>query len=61
LGDSKTQYKDLANSIMVEIHNKYDLRPRKKTSTTNPAKKILSWNKANEAVVSKSPTEVQDA
>jgi hypothetical protein len=57
LGDTTLQYKDLVDSKMVELHNKYDLRPRDKTSTTNPPKSP----KANEVVVSKSPTEVQAA
>jgi hypothetical protein len=61
LGNSTTQYKDLVDSIITEIHNKYNLSSREKTSTTNPPKNLLSRNKANEAVVSKSPTEVQVA
>ena len=61
LGESTTQHKDLADSIMAKIHNKYDLRPKENTSTTNPPKTILSWNKVNEAVISKSPTKVQAA
>jgi hypothetical protein len=44
---------------MVEIHNKYDLRPRENTYTTNPPKNLLARNKANEVVVPKSTTEVQ--
>jgi hypothetical protein len=32
LGDTTSQYKDLVDSIMDEIHNKYDLRPTDKTS-----------------------------
>jgi hypothetical protein len=39
--------------------NKYDLGPREKTFTNNPPKNILSQNKENEAMVSKSPTEAQ--
>jgi hypothetical protein len=61
LGDTTLQYKDLVDSVMVELHNKYDLRPRDMNYATNPPKNILAWNKQNEAVVSKSPIEVQDA
>jgi hypothetical protein len=62
LGDTTSQYKYIVDSIMVVLHNKYDLRPRDKISvTTNPPKKLLAWNKSNEAVVSKSPTKVQAA
>jgi len=46
---------------MDNLHNKYDLRPRDKTSSTNPPKNLLARNKENEAVGSKSPTEVQVA
>ena len=59
LGDSLVQYKDPVDSIMAELHNKYDLRPRDKISTTNPPKNLLELNKANEALVSKSPIEGQ--
>ena len=46
---------------MAKLQHKYDLRLREMTSTTNPHKNLLSWNKVNEEVVSKSPTEVQAA
>jgi hypothetical protein len=46
---------------MAELQNKYDLRPRENTSTINPPKNLLSRNKSNEAVGSKTPTKVQDA
>jgi hypothetical protein len=59
LGDTTSQYKDIADSIMVELHNKYNLRTRDNNSTTNPPKKLLAWNKLNEAVVLKSTTEIQ--
>jgi hypothetical protein len=36
LGDST--YKGLADSIMVELQHKYDLRPREKSSTNIPPK-----------------------
>jgi hypothetical protein len=64
LGDSTTQYKELVDSIMAELQNKYDFRPIEKSSTTNPPKNLLSRNKVNkvnEEIVSKSPTEVQAA
>jgi hypothetical protein len=57
LGDST--YKGLADSIMVELQHKYDLRPREKSSTNIPPKNILSRNKANEATVTKPSTEMQ--
>jgi hypothetical protein len=47
------QYKDLTDSILEELHNKYDLRTRDKIATFNPLKKVLMWNKGNEALVSK--------
>jgi hypothetical protein len=59
LGDST--YKGLVDSIMVELQNKYNLRPREKSSTNNPPRKILSRNKANEPVISKAPIETQVA
>jgi hypothetical protein len=48
-----SQYKDLTNSILVELHNKYDVRPRDKTTTSYPPKNVLMQNKGNEALVSK--------
>jgi hypothetical protein len=48
-----SQYKDLTDSILDELHNKYDLRPRDKTATSNPPKKVLMRNKGNESLVSK--------
>jgi hypothetical protein len=44
---------------LVELHNKYDLRPRDNISTTNPPKMLLARNKVNKTLVSKSPTEAQ--
>ena len=48
-----SQYKDLTDSILDELHNKYDLSPRDKTTTSNPPKNVFTWNKGNEALVSK--------
>jgi hypothetical protein len=59
LGDSA--YQGLADSIMVELQQKYDLRPREKNSTNVPPKNILSRSKMNEATVTKPPTETQVA
>jgi hypothetical protein len=56
-GDST--YKGLADSIMVEIQHKYDLRPREKNSTNIPPNNILSRNKSNEATVTNPSTETQ--
>jgi hypothetical protein len=36
-----SQYKVLTDSILVELHNKYDLRPRDKIVATNQPKKVL--------------------
>jgi hypothetical protein len=35
-------YQGLANSIMVELQQKYDLRPEEKNVTNVPSKNILS-------------------
>jgi hypothetical protein len=59
LGDST--YKGLANSIMVELQHKYDLRPREKKSTNIPPKNIVSRNKASEATFTKPSTKTQVA
>lgn len=59
VGDS--MYQGLADSIMVELQHKYDLRPREKNSTNVPSKKILSRSKENEATVAKPSTETQVA
>jgi hypothetical protein len=47
LGES--DYQGITDSIMVELQQKYNLRPRDKNSTTAPPKKILSRSKTNEA------------
>ena len=52
-------YQGLANSIMAELQQKYELKPREKNSTNVPPKMILSWNKTNEAVVTKQSNEAQ--
>jgi len=43
-------YQGIIESIMVELQQKYNLRPRDKNSTTSPPKKILSRTKMNEVV-----------
>jgi hypothetical protein len=57
LGESS--YQGLADSIMVELQQKYNLRNREKHTTNVPPKNILSRNKMNEAEVPKPPTETQ--
>jgi len=52
-----SQYKYLVDLILVELHNKYDLRPIDKIATSNPSKNVLEHNKINEGLVSKPPTE----
>ena len=47
MGDS--DYQGIADSIMVELQQKYNLRPRDKKFTTDPPKKIFSRNKKSEA------------
>jgi hypothetical protein len=37
----ESDYQGITNSIMAEIRQKYNLRPRDKNSTTDPPKKIL--------------------
>jgi hypothetical protein len=59
LGESS--YQGIADSIMVEIKQKYNLRPKETNSTNIPPKKILSRNKMNEAVVTKPLVETQAA
>jgi hypothetical protein len=59
LGDST--YNVIADSIIIELHHKYDLRQREKSSTNIPPIFFLSRNKENEAVVAKQSTEMQDA
>ena len=44
---------------MVELQQKYNLRPRETNNTSVPPKKILSRNKVNEAVVTKPLVETQ--
>jgi hypothetical protein len=52
-------YQGLTDSIMAEIQQKYNLRPREMNPTSVPLKNILSIDKANEAVVTKSIVEMQ--
>jgi hypothetical protein len=47
LGES--DYQGITNSIMAELQQKYNLRPRDKNSTTDPPKNILSRSKKSEA------------
>jgi hypothetical protein len=54
-----SSYQGLIDSIMDELQQKYDLRPREKNPTNVPPKKILSRNKTNEVVVSKPLVETQ--
>ena len=44
----KFDYQGINDSIMTELQQKYNLRPRDKNSTTAPPRKILSRNKTNE-------------
>jgi hypothetical protein len=46
MGDS--DYQGITDSIMAELQQKYNLRPRDKVSTIDPPKKILSRSKKNE-------------
>ena len=46
LGESS--YQGITKSIMEELQQKYNLRPRDRNITTDQPKKILSRNKANE-------------
>ena len=57
LGDST--YQGLADSIMSELQQRYDLRPREKNSTNVPPKNIFSLSKTNEVAVIKPLTETQ--
>jgi hypothetical protein len=43
----ESDYQGITNSIMAELQQKYNLRPRDKNSTTVPPRKILSRNKTN--------------
>ena len=54
-------YQGIVESIMEELQEKYNLRPREKNTTSVPSKKILLRNKANEAVVTKPLVEKQVA
>jgi hypothetical protein len=42
---------------LIELQDKYDLRPRDRTAVVNQPKKVLLQKKGNEAVVSKPSTE----
>jgi hypothetical protein len=44
----ESDYQGIIDSIMAEIQQKYNLRPRDKISTIDPPKKILSRSKNNE-------------
>ena len=44
----ESDYQGIVDSIMAEIQQKYNLRPRDKNSTIDPQKKILSRSKKNE-------------
>jgi hypothetical protein len=57
LGESA--YQGITDSIMVELQQKYNLRPRETNTTNGPPKNILSRNKVNEAVVTKPLVEKQ--
>ena len=46
-------YQGIDESIMEELQQKYNLRPREKNTTSVPSKKIVLRNKVNEAVVTK--------
>jgi hypothetical protein len=59
LGEST--YQGITDSIMVELQQKYNLRPRETNTANGPPKKILSRRKANEAVVTKPIVEKQVA
>jgi ribosomal protein L21 len=52
-----SQYKFHIDSILAELQDKYDLRPRDKTVVVDQPKKVLFLNKGNEVVVSKPFTE----
>jgi hypothetical protein len=45
-----SQYKILTDSILVELQDKYDLRPREKIVVINKPKKVLLRKKENEVV-----------
>jgi hypothetical protein len=59
LGESA--YQGIVDSIMVELQQKYNLRPRETSTTSVPPKKILLRNKENEEVVTKQIVEKQVA
>jgi hypothetical protein len=46
-------YQGIPDSIMVELQQKYNLRPRETNTTNVPPKNILSRNKVNEEVATK--------
>jgi hypothetical protein len=54
----ESDYQGIADSIMVELQKKYNLRLRDKNSTTAPPKKILSRNKTNEEAQTSTETQV---
>jgi hypothetical protein len=57
LGES--DYQGIIDSIMAELQQKYNLRPRDKNSTTSPPRNILLRTKMNESV--QPSTETQTA
>jgi hypothetical protein len=59
LGEST--YQGIADSIMDELQQKYNLRPREMNTANSPPKNILSRNKANEVVITKPLVEKQVA
>jgi hypothetical protein len=58
---AESAYQGIADSIMVELQHKYNLRPIETNPTSVQPKKILSINKENEAVVTKPLVETQAA
>jgi len=57
LGEST--YQGIVDSIMVELQQKYILRPREMSTTSTPPKQILLRNKVNEAIVTKQTTQAK--
>jgi hypothetical protein len=43
-------YHKIADGIMLDLHQKYNLRPRNRVSTTAPVKKILPRVETDQAV-----------
>jgi len=43
-------YQGIADGIMVELHHKYNLRPRNRSLTTTQTKKILPRGETDEMV-----------